>query len=905
MVLCVVKGEEMPDYSRRSPDAVESAAGGCLFALIGLLTFGLYQGFKYRPNPYNPIAPHQPTQPQEVERKFNVNAPAALAVILVIVGCSLSQFVVGIASIFDSSDYGSPPSGSAMFVGFVGLITLWGGVIWAIAKVYERHQEQEQVDETPQKPLRMDRPKGYTIHLPRDIKPDLVHGTKMVQSLLQAMPQLTLQVEATANATSWKVVDLEGRYSPQSIIDTVSSRYDNVLVVPDEDDDKSGEERYPFYRRDLLFGLSQEYVIPISTRAMQRDDDPLVAIARRMSALQEQYDERMTYSLVMLTASYEALERGVKRIEDGSAVDWPNIDRSLQQAIKEKMAGPLYHCFLIVTIESRSEQRLDELALVANDITNGTWNGVNTIVHRAKWQWEITDVEDDKHTDLPNILKLWMTNETKGWGNMLMVLYPEEIAALWHLPNADYAATNIVWASTLLPEDVQGSEEDEDDPNRLCIGEAEGPGQNGRVYLSNADRAYHLYTTGQTGMGKSTLMHNLIHQDIQHGNCVAVLDPHGKLVDQVLASSIAADRLDDVVLLECGRSDVPVPLNPMRIPPGVSPEAVESTLYIMWQKIYDDIWLEGQTDRVIRNVIKTLLCDPLATPYDVQRLMMNPLYRKELVKKVKEKRLRSTALFWQGYNSESDVQQSNKAEPVFNRMEAFWGRPELERMTCHPHALDFKSMMAEKKIILVNLAGDAIATEMANLGVMFLTQLQMAAHSLGYLEDGEPPRCYVYIDEVERFVGSPIAEICSEARKFGLSLMFSNQYFDQLENKSLKGILGNVSTLMTFACSSAQAHALRKTYEPELDPHTLEHLSAYRMAVRTKYEGETLSAFMVKTLPPPSVEHDIDSEEIRQRSIEQNRLLTAEEVDKWLDERYFSEDDDEEPEAGDGLQDFD
>lgn len=651
-----------------------------------------------------------------------------------------------------------------------------------------------------------------------------------------------------------------------------------------------------------MFGLTQEYIIPLAPHDLQRDDDPLVTLSRSMDLLKTHHDEKISYQLYIITITDEAKRRGLRRLQDED-LNFGVFNSKTRTTIGEKFDGPLYHCFLVVMIESQDKQRVHELSLIANHITNSTWDMGNELRALHGPIVCIQNQEDDMRYSSDQVIADWIANRNKIWRDILLVLYPGEIAALWHLPNEDYAATKITWAGTMLPEEVK----EQDEPvshDRICIGTAVGPGQNGRVYLANEDRAYHLYTTGQTGMGKSTLLHNLIHQDIKNGHCVAVLDPHGKLVDQVLAASIAADRLHDVVLLECGRAEYPVPLNPMRIPPGVSPEAVTTTLYTLWQKIYEGIWLEGQTNRVMRNLIRILLCDPKATPYDIQRVLTNRGYRDLLVEQVIAQQLRSTALFWLSYNSKTPAQQHQMTEPVLNRSEAFLGNRAIERMTCHPNALDFKGMIQNKQIILINLYGDAIATEMANLGVMFLTQLQMAAHSLGYLPEGAPPRCYVYIDEVERFVGSPIDQLCAEARKFGLSLMFANQFFEQLQPKALKGILGNVSTLMTFDCSAEQAKSLRSTYSPEIEPHTLQHLSAYQVAVRTKYQGKTLPAFMVKTLPPPNAEHGIDVEEIRQRSIRRAGLLSAAEVDKWLEARYFSDDDEIEADSGDGLVDI-
>ena len=131
------------------------------------------------------------------------------------------------------------------------------------------------------------------------------------------------------------------------------------------------------------------------------------------------------------------------------------------------------------------------------------------------------------------------------------MLYPGEIAALWHLPHEQYEASKIAWAGVALPEGLTGDEAAQDG-DRMTIGTAVGPGRGQTVHLTNADRAYHLYTSGQTGMGKSTLLHHLIHQDIAAGRGVAVLDPHGKLIDDLLAFSRVGSQGKPFEPTNCG-----------------------------------------------------------------------------------------------------------------------------------------------------------------------------------------------------------------------------------------------------------------------------------------------------------------------------------------------------------------
>ena len=171
-------------------------------------------------------------------------------------------------------------------------------------------------------------------------------------------------------------------------------------------------------------------------------------------------------------------------------------------------------------------------------------------------------------------------------------------------------------------------------------------------------------------------------------------------------------------------------------------------------------------------------------------------------------------------------------------------------MTCHPHALNFQSFIEQKKVVLINLSGEAIQTEVDSLGAMFLSGFYIAFRVLGYQPDDTPPRYYLYVDEVERYVTSPIPDMFSEARKFGLSLMLANQYFDQLSSETLNGILGNVGTLLTFESGDKDAKALAVRFIPEIDREALQNLGAYHVAVKTRFKGQPLPAFEIRTQPP-------------------------------------------------------
>jgi hypothetical protein len=457
------------------------------------------------------------------------------------------------------------------------------------------------------------------------------------------------------------------------------------------------------------------------------------------------------------------------------------------------------------------------------------------------------------------------------------------MAALWHLPNDSFTAPGIAWAGKSVPACLTGERD-----NRVQVGVAGGYGNSHPIFVGRADRAYHLYITGKTGTGKSTLLHHLIHQDIVDGQGVVVLDPHGKLVDDILTTSIPGYRAQDVVLLECGRGDYPVPLNPLRVPAGVSWDEAYTLVYWLVRKIYAAIWREGRMNTVFQQLIQALLCDPQATFLDIQRLLLDTAYRGRLLTRLKQQERWGYAQqhFWDWYLRHPPSAQMDIADPIIARMGAFLGTQTLVNMTCHPYGLPFKQLIAERKVVLINLSGSGIMTETGNIGAMFLLAFYLNSQSLGYLRSGEPPRCYLYVDEVERVITSPLPDMFSQARKFGLSLTLANQYLEQLSDETLQGILGNVGTQVVFEVGEADRRRLARAFEPALDSRELLTLGAHTAVLKTRCEGQDIPAFRMQTLPPPNTRSRVGVEKLRMQTIANYLPLMAHEVRDWLDKRY-------------------
>lgn len=483
-------------------------------------------------------------------------------------------------------------------------------------------------------------------------------------------------------------------------------------------------------------------------------------------------------------------------------------------------------------------------------------------------------------------------------------LTAEELAALWHPPHMTYENERISWVQS-IPTALLDVEE----PS-LTVGQISVSGAKRAVQIRLADLANHLFVSGMTGTGKSTLYHNLAHQLIQLKRGFTVLDPHGQLVDGLLKTSILEDAKERIVLLELANDEYPVPMNLFRRFPDIPrDEAISHVLYTL-QKLYRDQWSHTQMETAFRAFLELIFSDPDATPIDVQEIADNPAYRNRLLNKAlaetdRKKRLsRGTRNWWRNFlENKSDSERRKITQPLLNRLNIFLGKAHIEQMTCHPGAIDFRKIIEDDMIVLVNLSGQNIRTEVGSLGAIFFAQLYNAAQSLGYREGEHEPKHYMLIDETHRFMTNMADDAFSEIRKFGVSLIMADQWIGRLDKQTAAAIENNKGNTLTFRVKKEEADRTVALFRPTLETDSIVKFGVGEAAVATQAKGDTVPAFQMKTQDKPQAfERILGEVEIREQSrknlarlIQYNdptfagQVLNADEIDDWIDARYTQE----------------
>jgi hypothetical protein len=387
--------------------------------------------------------------------------------------------------------------------------------------------------------------------------------------------------------------------------------------------------------------------------------------------------------------------------------------------------------------------------------------------------------------------------------------------------------------------------------------------------IKRKDRRQHMYIVGKSGTGKSTLINNLIVQDIANGEGVAVVDPHGELVEGVM-DRIPQSRQADVVYFNPSDLEYSIGFNVLEL---VDPEdakeknLVASGLMSIFAKLWEGAW-SSRMEHILLNTILALLENPGTTLLGIPRMFADANYRQAILNNVSDP---SVLSFWLNeYASWEDRYRKEAIAPIQNKVGRFLSTPLVRNIVGQSKStIDIYQLMNEGKIFLVNLAKGHIGEDnSALLGAMLITKIQLAAMKRVEIKnEDERVDFYLYVDEFQNFATDSFATILSEARKYRLNLIIAHQYIGQLvtdtSSKVRDAIFGNVGTMLTFRVGSDDATFLEKEFAPEFESQDLINLPNRRIFIKLLVDGVSSRPFSANTLAPfKATEASMTEEEI-------------------------------------------
>lgn len=376
--------------------------------------------------------------------------------------------------------------------------------------------------------------------------------------------------------------------------------------------------------------------------------------------------------------------------------------------------------------------------------------------------------------------------------------------------------------------------------------------------IKTDDRRRHMYVIGKTGMGKSTLLENMIIEDIQAGAGLAVTDPHGDMAEKIL-SYVPSSRINDVIYFNPFDAEYPIAFNILENNKPEYKNLIASGLVGVFKKIWADSW-GPRLEYILMNAILALLENPGNTLLGLPRLLVDKKFRKKIVDHVDDPVVKS---FWvDEYANYNDKFRNEAIAPIQNKIGQFLSSALIRNIVAQPKStIDVRRVMDEGKILIMNLSKGRVGEEnSALLGAMMITRIQLAAMSRVDIPESERRDFFLYVDEFQNFSTESFAQILAEARKYRLSLVLAHQYIEQLSDVVKAAVFGNVGTMITFRVGAVDAEEFEKEYDPHFLMQDLVNLPKYHFYLKLMIDGVSSEPFSAASIKPESSkENNVDT----------------------------------------------
>ena len=513
------------------------------------------------------------------------------------------------------------------------------------------------------------------------------------------------------------------------------------------------------------------------------------------------------------------------------------VNEEMAKMIEEKASRPLMSANLRILVSADSQEKSDS---ILKEIESA-------FLQFTEPQGNALKFRNLKGKELENLFykfsfRLFDKNEA-------FYLNTAEMATVFHFPKGISTISQLKYVKAKdAPPPLNLPQEG------ILLGKNFYRGDESLIYMKDDDRRRHFYLIGQTGTGKSVLLKNMIVQDMEQGKGVCYIDPHGSDLEDIL-SRIPKDRVEDLIYFDPAGRDRTMGLNMLEYDPNYPEQKtfIVNELLGIFNKLFDMKIAGGPMfEQYFRNSALLVMDDPESgnTLLEISRVMSNKAFR-DL--KLSRCRNLSVKLFWKDVAEKAGGEASlaNIVPYITSKFDNFLGNEIMRPIIAQEKSsFDFRKIMDEKKILLINLSKGRLGDINSHLlGLIIVGKLLMAALSRADIPESERNDFYLYIDEFQNVTTDSIAVILSEARKYKLNLTIAHQFIGQLEENIKKAVFGNVGSMGAFRVGAEDGEFLAKQFEPVFDAGDLLNIDNYRAYLKLLIEGQSTRPFSVATLP--------------------------------------------------------
>jgi len=532
----------------------------------------------------------------------------------------------------------------------------------------------------------------------------------------------------------------------------------------------------------------------------------------------------------------EIFKSGAKKEDDPTKKRDQAFDQVSYDAVQSKIQKQVFESNIRLVACAQSKER-------AEDILNHLIGSFSQFSLLAINSFEPKKVKESRLKKFIYEFSFRIFNERQK-----NILNTEELTSIYHFPT-HFIETPYIKA---VKSSVTPPPADLPEMGINLIGKVLFRGQEKKVYFSSKeDRRRHFYIIGQTGTGKSTFLREMIRQDIENGEGVAVIDPHGELIEDTLAN-IPKERVDDVVLFEPFDQDRPCGLNMLEYDTPEQKDFAVQEMIAIFYKLFPPEIIGPMFEHYMRNAMLALMSDGKnpGTLVEIPKMFTDPAFLQERLAKVSDPVVRN---FWtKEWAQTTGNTRSDMLGYVVSKVGRFIENEMMRNIIGQGKSgFDLTEIMDKRKIFLANLSkGLTGEVNSSLLGLILVSKIQMAAMKRARIKETERKDFYLYVDEFQNFTTDSIATILSEARKYKLNLTIAHQYIPQLTDQIKNAVLGNVGTIGAFRTGAEDAEYLEKQFEPGFSRFDLVNLDNFNLVIKMMLNNKVSTPFKMEIYPP-------------------------------------------------------